>query len=107
MDKNLIETFPNSISPEINQRKGTGNLNYSDSSIDLNKTSTSRWIDHKELALHSDERSAWIAIRGKVYDVTRFLQYHPGGRETLLFGAGRDATQVFETYHSLCIKDRL
>ncbi|TPX62736.1 hypothetical protein SpCBS45565_g06946 [Spizellomyces sp. 'palustris'] len=42
---------------------------------------------------------ALLAVRGKVYNVTEFVERHPGGRDILLMAAGRDVTQVFETYH--------
>lgn len=32
---------------------------------------------------------------GAVYDVTRFLDAHPGGRNVLLFMGGKDASQEF------------
>ncbi len=31
--------------------------------------------------------------------MTSFLSQHPGGRDQLLLGAGRDATVVFDSYH--------
>lgn len=34
-----------------------------------------------------------------MYDVTGFLDKHPGGRDQLLVGAGRDASVVFDSYH--------
>lgn len=53
----------------------------------------------EEVAQHNDAESAWIAIRGKVYDVTTFLDRHPGGFELLLLCCGRDATDLFISYH--------
>ena len=32
-----------------------------------------------ELAKHSTKESLWIAIHGHVYDMTKFLDEHPGG----------------------------
>ncbi|KXN67834.1 delta 5 fatty acid desaturase [Conidiobolus coronatus NRRL 28638] len=55
----------------------------------------------QEVAAHNTHKSAWIGIRGKVYDVTKFLYRHPGGVDTLLYSAGRDSTPNFETYHDL------
>ncbi len=37
----------------------------------------------------------WMAISGKVYDITRYISYHPGGREEILRGAGSDATALY------------
>ncbi|KAJ3313594.1 hypothetical protein HDV04_001811 [Boothiomyces sp. JEL0838] len=45
---------------------------------------------------HSDRTDLWMTIHGKVYDVTKFLDDHPGGEEVLTELAGRDATDAFE-----------
>ncbi|XP_064797980.1 cytochrome b5 [Oncorhynchus masou masou] len=41
-------------------------------------------------------KSTWIIINFKVYDVTKFLEEHPGGEEVLREQAGGDATESFE-----------
>ncbi|XP_075937070.1 cytochrome b5 [Anarhichas minor] len=41
-------------------------------------------------------KSTWIIISNKVYDVTKFLEEHPGGEEVLREQAGGDATESFE-----------
>lgn len=53
----------------------------------------------EQLAEHNTEKDVYIAVRGKVYDVTSYVANHPGGSSQLLLGAGRDATHVFESYH--------
>ncbi|KAG6460905.1 cytochrome b5-like [Manduca sexta] len=40
-------------------------------------------------------RDAVIIIDNIVYDVTEFLEEHPGGAEILLDNAGKDASQCF------------
>ncbi|KAE9421591.1 hypothetical protein Angca_004750 [Angiostrongylus cantonensis] len=45
---------------------------------------------------HNNNASTWIVIGNKVYDVTKFLDEHPGGCEVLLEQAGQDATEAFE-----------
>lgn len=48
------------------------------------------------LAEHSGKEDAWLSINGKVYDVTKYLEDHPGGEEVLLDRVGQDATEDFE-----------
>ncbi|NXJ85641.1 CYB5B protein, partial [Trogon melanurus] len=50
----------------------------------------------EEVAKRNSSRETWLVIHGSVYDVTRFLEEHPGGEEVLLEQAGRDATESFE-----------
>lgn len=58
-----------------------------------------RVLTWQEVAEHNTEESAWIAIDGKVYDVTDFVDRHPGGREMLLLSVGREASDLFKSYH--------
>jgi len=50
----------------------------------------------EEVKKQNDGRSCWIVIHDKVYDVTKFLEEHPGGEEVLLELAGQDGTEQFE-----------
>ncbi|KAL7979673.1 hypothetical protein Chor_004831 [Crotalus horridus] len=61
-----------------------------------------------EVAKRSTDREAWLVIHDRVYDVTRFLDEHPGGDKVLLEQAGRDATESFEDVgHSMDAKEML
>ncbi|XP_076275141.1 cytochrome b5 reductase 4-like isoform X2 [Rhynchophorus ferrugineus] len=52
-----------------------------------------------ELARHNTMTDAWTAIRGRVYNITEYLAFHPGGEDELMRGAGIDATRLFEEVH--------
>lgn len=49
-----------------------------------------------EIKLHNTSKSTWLIIHDKVYDITGFMEEHPGGEEVLLEQAGMDATESFE-----------
>ncbi|XP_030472833.2 cytochrome b5-like isoform X2 [Syzygium oleosum] len=48
-----------------------------------------------EVSEHGSPEDCWLVIEGKVYDVTKFLEDHPGGDEVLLSATGKDATDDF------------
>ncbi|XP_063453773.1 cytochrome b5 type B isoform X1 [Pan paniscus] len=50
----------------------------------------------EEVAKRNSLKELWLVIHGRVYDVTRFLNEHPGGEEVLLEQAGVDASESFE-----------
>uniref|UniRef100_A0A0S1MJB2 Cytochrome b5 heme-binding domain-containing protein n=1 Tax=Phakopsora pachyrhizi TaxID=170000 RepID=A0A0S1MJB2_PHAPC len=57
-------------------------------------------ISSKEVSTHTTVDSAWTIIDGKVYDVTEFLEEHPGGKKILLKNCGKDSTELFNQYHN-------
>ncbi|KAL8609958.1 Cytochrome b5 reductase 4 [Nucella lapillus] len=56
-------------------------------------------VSVEELSKHDKADDAWIAIRGRVYNISPYLEYHPGGVDELMRGAGVDATQLFDEIH--------
>lgn len=48
-------------------------------------------ITHQELEKHNAKDDAWILFRGEVYDVTKYVNEHPGGLAILKY-AGKDAS---------------
>ncbi|KAK5873975.1 hypothetical protein PBY51_018966 [Eleginops maclovinus] len=50
----------------------------------------------EEIRLHNTSNDTWLIIHDKVYDITSFLEEHPGGEEVLIEQAGADATESFE-----------
>jgi len=56
----------------------------------------SKIISLEELKKHKDTKSLWLAIHDHVYDITAFIEEHPGGEEVLLEQGGGYATEAFE-----------
>ncbi|XP_069698600.1 cytochrome b5-like [Periplaneta americana] len=48
-----------------------------------------------QVSWHDHNADCWVVIYDRVYDITDFLNEHPGGEEILLEYAGRDATLAF------------
>jgi cytochrome b involved in lipid metabolism len=42
---------------------------------------------------------AWTSYQGKVYNITPYLPFHPGGKGELLRGAGKDSGKLFMEIH--------
>ncbi|KAM8711988.1 hypothetical protein ACLKA7_012496 [Drosophila subpalustris] len=57
-------------------------------------------VSLSELARHNQVNDAWMAIRGRVFNVTRYMDFHPGGVDELMRGVGRDATKLFDEVHA-------
>eukprot|EP01063_Lacrimia_lanifica_P032337 TRINITY_DN550_c3_g1_i1.p1 TRINITY_DN550_c3_g1~~TRINITY_DN550_c3_g1_i1.p1 ORF type:complete len:754 (+),score=323.05 TRINITY_DN550_c3_g1_i1:199-2262(+) len=52
----------------------------------------------EEVAKHKSADSVWVTYEGVVYDVTPFVNNHPGGRDLLLTAAGMDLHHFFTNY---------
>lgn len=64
-----------------------------------------RKVTAAELARHNTEDDVWLAIDGRVYDFSSYIDLHPGGL-ALLNNAGGDATAGFHgDQHPLRVND--
>lgn len=53
----------------------------------------------EEVTRHNVEGDLWIIIDASVYDMSRFVDMHPGGAFPILELAGKDATDDFYGLH--------
>jgi len=60
---------------------------------------TKKLISMREVAKHNKQEDCWVAFHGKVYNLTDFIDEHPGGQQPLIFSAGKDGTKEFEKIH--------
>lgn len=58
-----------------------------------------RDISMEEVSRHCTESDCWSVLDGKVYNLTPYLKFHPGGIAELLLAAGGDCTDLFNEKH--------
>jgi cytochrome b involved in lipid metabolism len=75
---------------------GYFNNNFSGKSINTDQLPR---IPMSEVQKHNTEKDAWTVCRGMVYNITPFMELHPGGRTLLMKTAGKDCTQLFDIVH--------
>ena len=85
-----IPIQPRTSTPQLRQ-SGTGSTK---GATDLPK------LTMDDVRQHNSEDNCWIAIHGKVYDLTDFAEEHPAGPESILELAGQDGTEAFQAVHS-------
>jgi len=60
----------------------------------------SQSLSAKDVAAHKTvEDGLWLIIDNEVYDVTKFINEHPGGPKILKRVGGKDASKQFWKYH--------
>lgn len=49
----------------------------------------------EEVSKHTSESDCWIIFDNTVYNITKFLEKHPGGKNILMKFAGKDGSKAF------------
>lgn len=84
---------PTSSAPSSSSSPGT-------SSTPADESATASVFTMDEVAQHASTDSCWAAIDGNVYDLTSWIDQHPGGSERIIALCGTDATEAFGAQHS-------
>jgi L-lactate dehydrogenase (cytochrome) len=64
-------------------------------------------LTREEVAKHNTPEDCWVVLNGYAYDMTDFLEDHPGGEGIILKYAGRDASKTFNPIHPKDMVDSL
>lgn len=81
--------------------------NLTSSGVDLRGVPALLRVTPTMLKEHRKRDDAWTAINGKVYNITPYLDYHPGGVQELMRVAGRDGTKLFALTHAWVSADMM
>ena len=55
----------------------------------------------EEVATHNNEGDCWSSINGNVYNLTRWINEHPGGPSPILQLCGHDGSTMFNMQHGM------
>mgnify|MGYP006339275305 FL=1 len=78
--------------------QNTSSTTSSSKSVTSSKSaSVSKGLTLSEVAKHNTESDCYMIVNSKVYDVTAYLPYHPGGASRIIQYCGQDGTQALET----------
>ncbi|SCQ16169.1 cytochrome b5-like heme/steroid binding protein, putative [Plasmodium ovale] len=72
-----------------------------------NAESGVKTFTREEVSKHNKKNDAWVIYKNKVYNVTYYILYHPGGEDILLEQAGQDVTDHIFQYHSWVNVERI
>lgn len=53
----------------------------------------------EEVSKHNTAKDCWVIIKNVVLNITPFLKDHPGGEDSIINFAGKDATESFDMLH--------
>lgn len=97
-DTNITVGNTQEKSPVFENATQNNTLNIS---VQINNTQAKQEKTYSlsEISGHSSKNDCWMAVSGKVYDVTKYVNAHPGG-SAILMGCGKDATSYFSGRHS-------
>lgn len=73
----------------------------------LQGASNKRKIPMSEVQQHASIGDSWMVVKGRVFNITPYMDYHPGGKAELMKGVGRDATALFDEIHPWISLDML
>jgi len=59
-----------------------------------------RRLSIDDVQVHNTESDCWTIYNNKVYNISQYIHYHPGGIPKIMLGAGKDCSELFRKYHA-------
>ncbi|XP_040938659.1 cytochrome b5 domain-containing protein RLF isoform X4 [Gossypium hirsutum] len=66
----------------------------------LKGQSNRRLVSMSEVKQNQKEGSMWTVLKGRVYNISPYMKFHPGGIDMLMKAVGKDCTPLFNKYHA-------
>ena len=94
INTNVMNEVPTTTT-DITKTKNNNLNGFGGKKVNVSK----RVITLEEIAQHNTEEDAWVGFRGKVYNLTPYIHFHPGGAKILEQAFGTDCTALFDKFH--------
>jgi cytochrome b involved in lipid metabolism len=78
---------------------GSSNTQTTQAQTTQTQTQTPGTYTMAQVQAHNSASSCYTTINGAVYDLTQWIDEHPGGPQAILSLCGTDGTQAFENQH--------
>lgn len=99
----LNKKYPPSTTSGNQLRIGRQNQPTSETNTDVTNQDTNNsvtTISMSEAQQHNSITDCYLIIKNSVYDVTSFIDQHPGGKNKIIENCGSEVTGVFTKIHS-------
>jgi protoporphyrinogen oxidase/cytochrome b involved in lipid metabolism len=96
LKKKIVNVKINGSKKTMKINKGNNNGSKKTMKINKGKYSGEKEYSMKEVKTHNTRKDAWIVINKGVYNITDWIDKHPGG-DIIMKGVGKDTTQLFES----------
>jgi len=53
---------------------------------------------YDEVSKHNKENDAWVTYKNSVYDISKFIENHPGGKDKVMLALGKGIDNYWEVY---------
>lgn len=91
-NSNIQSNNQNSINPSPSSSPSSSSLSTNPDTTPIYSIS--------DVNMHNNPKDCWVIVNNKVYDVTNYINEHPGGPSSITRYCGKDETSAFEGKHS-------
>ena len=64
----------------------------------LDKCGKSKLYTYEEVAKHNKQNDAWVTYKDTVYDISKFIENHPGGTDKIMLSVGKGIDKYWDIY---------
>lgn len=104
-NENLNQKTSNDVSNNTNnttnnQSQNQDTQNKQNNTFIITNEQKIKYYSLNEVQKHNSKESCWTIIKNYVYDLTEWIDKHPGGADKILSLCGKDGTKSFVKKHS-------